>query len=101
MAPRPCARPTRWCSRRGCIAAHPFWAFPHVDRYFVASEGVARELAGHGVPPERIEVTGIPVDLRFANTIGRDPGRERFGVDLRRPMVLVMGGGSGVGPMAE
>src|SRR6058998_1469934 len=50
------------------FAAHPFWAFPHVDRYFVASEEVATELAGLGVPPERIEVTGIPVDPRFART---------------------------------
>lgn len=83
------------------FTAHPFWVFPHVDRYFVASERVAAELAGHGVAPERIEVTGIPVDPRFGRTIGRDAARERFGVDPRRPMVLIMGGGSGVGPLAE
>jgi processive 1,2-diacylglycerol beta-glucosyltransferase len=82
------------------FTAHPFWVFPHVDRYFVASERVAAELAGHGVPRERIEVTGIPIDPRFAHPLGRDAARERFGLDPRRPMVLVMGGGGGVGPLA-
>ena len=83
------------------FAAHPFWAFPHVDRYFVASTEVADELAGHGVARQRIEVTGIPVDPRFALTIGRDVARARFGLEPGRPAVLVMGGGSGVGPLAD
>ena len=83
------------------FTAHPLWAYPHVDRYFVASEQVAQELAGHGVPRERIEVTGIPVDPRFASRTGREAVRTRFGFELDRPLVLVMGGGAGVGPMAE
>ncbi len=83
------------------FAAHPFWAFPHVDRYFVASVELAGELAGLGVPVERIEVSGIPVDPKFAATVGRDAARERLGLDPRRPVVLVMGGGSGVCPLAE
>ncbi len=82
------------------FAAHPFWAFPHVDRYFVASERVAEELAGHGVPRSRIEVTGIPVEQRFATPIGRAAARARLGLDPAGPAVLVMGGGSGVGPLA-
>lgn len=83
------------------FTAHPFWAFPHVDRYFVASGQVAGELAGHGVPRERIEVTGIPVHPRFAQTIGRAEARARLGIEGGGPMVLVMGGGHGVGPLSE
>ena len=83
------------------FAAHPFWAFPQVDRYFVASDEVAAELATHGVAGERIEVTGIPVDPRFRRSVGRDEARRRFGLDPVRPVVLVMGGGSGVGPLAD
>ena len=83
------------------FTAHPFWAFPHVDRYFVASDQVAAELAAHGVPRERIEVTGIPIDPRFAKAIGREAARAHFGLVTDRPVVLVMGGGSGVGPLAE
>ncbi|TMQ73549.1 MAG: hypothetical protein E6K81_04185 [Candidatus Eisenbacteria bacterium] len=83
------------------FTAHPFWAFPHVDRYFVASEQVAAELAGHGVAREHIEVTGIPVNPRFAEPIGRAQARARLGLDGDGPVVLMMGGGQGVGPLAE
>ena len=83
------------------FAAHPFWAFPHVDRYFVANAETARELAGHGVAAERIEVSGIPIDPKFARTTGREAARERLGLDRERPVVLMVGGGSGVGPLAE
>jgi processive 1,2-diacylglycerol beta-glucosyltransferase len=83
------------------FTAHPFWAFPHVDRYFVASDQVADELHHHGVPTARIEVTGIPVESRFSVPIGREAARARCGLDPARPAVLVMGGGAGVGPLAE
>ena len=81
------------------FTAHPFWAFPHVDRYFVASEEVAAELAGHGVAPDRIEVSGIPVDPKFAQPMGRDVARVRAHLERDRPVVLVMGGGAGLGPL--
>jgi len=83
------------------FTAHPIWALPHVDRYFVASEQVAAQLARHGVPRENIEASGIPIDPRFAETIGRDAARARMGLDPRRPAVLVMGGGAGVGPLSD
>jgi processive 1,2-diacylglycerol beta-glucosyltransferase len=83
------------------FTAHPMWAYPHVDRYFVASDEVAEELHGHGVPRERIEVTGIPVDPRFNASIGRDEARRTFRLATDSPVVLVMGGGAGVGPMGD
>jgi len=82
------------------FAAHPFWVYPHVDRYFVASDRVADELAGHGVDRARIEVSGIPIEPRFGMAIGREAARRRVGADPAAPLVLVMGGGSGVGPLA-
>ena len=83
------------------FTAHPFWAFPHVDRYFVASAQVADELVAQGVARSRVEVTGIPVDPAFARPLERDVARKQFGLTADEPVVLVMGGGSGVGPLAE
>ncbi len=83
------------------FTAHPFWAFPYVDRYFVASEPVKEELSGQGVPAERIQVTGIPIDPRFAGSPGKETARAHFGLDPKGPLVVVMGGGRGVGPLAE
>ncbi|HTR97660.1 MAG TPA: glycosyltransferase [Candidatus Acidoferrales bacterium] len=83
------------------FTAHPLWAYPNVDRYFVASDGVAAELVANGVPAARIEVAGIPVDPAFGRRMGREAACARLGLDPHAPIVLVMGGGSGVGPMAE
>jgi len=83
------------------FTAHPFWAFPNVDRYFVASPRVAGELEALGVDRARIDVTGIPIDPHFASPLGRDVARARFGLAADERVVLVMGGGSGVGPMAD
>jgi processive 1,2-diacylglycerol beta-glucosyltransferase len=46
-------------------------------------------------------VTGIPIDPRFAHPMGRDTARAELGIPAGPPMVLIMGGGSGVGPLAE
>jgi processive 1,2-diacylglycerol beta-glucosyltransferase len=83
------------------FATHPIWALPDVDHWFVAGPRAADDLAQQGVPRERIEATGIPVEPRFAESIGRDAARARLGFDAARPVVLVMGGGHGVGPLAE
>jgi processive 1,2-diacylglycerol beta-glucosyltransferase len=82
------------------FGVHPFWAMPRVDRWFVAGTIAARELERHGVPRDRIAETGIPVDPRFARPVARAAARARLGLDLAVPVVLVMGGGSGVGPLA-
>jgi processive 1,2-diacylglycerol beta-glucosyltransferase len=83
------------------LRAHPFWAIPDVDRWFVAGARAAEDLEQAGVPRARIEVTGIPVDPRFAQPLGRAAARARLGLDAARPTVLVMGGGHGVGPLGE
>jgi processive 1,2-diacylglycerol beta-glucosyltransferase len=41
------------------------------------------------------------VDPRFNAAHSRDEVRRRFGLEPDRPLVLVMGGGAGVGPMSE
>ncbi len=83
------------------FTAHPFWAFPYVDRYFVAGALVADELVAHGIARDRIEVSGIPIDPVFASPRGREAACARLGLDPARRHVLVMGGGAGVGPIAE
>ncbi len=53
------------------FAIHPIWAYPNIDHYFVATDASAEELRATGVvPSERIEVTGVPIDPRFAVRAG-------------------------------
>ncbi len=82
------------------FTAHPWWVFPGVSRYFVSSENVRAELADQGVTESRVSVTGIPVGLRFAHRGDQGEARARLGLGAG-PTALVMGGGIGMGRMAE
>jgi processive 1,2-diacylglycerol beta-glucosyltransferase len=77
-------------------AAHAFWAEPGVDRFCTPAGRAARDLVRHGVSPDAVVATGIPVRPAFgavAPLVAPAPG-----APLR---VLVTSGGFGVGPMAE
>lgn len=76
------------------ISAHSEWINPNTDCYLVGSREVRDRLAGKGVDPERIFVTGIPVRAEF-----RSPRRSpRSGRAGRPRRLLMMGGGLGLVP---
>jgi processive 1,2-diacylglycerol beta-glucosyltransferase len=81
--------------------AHGFWAEPTADRTYAPVPAVATGLASRGVPRARIRVTGIPVDPAFAAAPPREEARAALGLDPRRRAILVLGGGLGMGPLAE
>ncbi len=83
------------------FAVHSLWAAPRVDRYFVASEEAARQLARRGQPAERISVTGIPVDPVFSVVRPVPEVRTELGLRPDLPVVLVLCGGFGVGPVTD
>ncbi|OGR82014.1 MAG: hypothetical protein A2902_02300 [Elusimicrobia bacterium RIFCSPLOWO2_01_FULL_64_13] len=80
---------------------HRYWAYPEVDLYIVANEESKRTLVSRGVQEERVQVRGIPVDPSFARRTDRRTAREKLGFDPDRPLVLLMGGSRGLGPIAE
>ncbi len=84
------------------FTAHPFWAIDGIDATYVASGAVREELAGWGVAWEKIHVTGIPIDERFTRgPVPAAEARAHFAIDPARPTILLMGGGNGVGPLAN
>jgi processive 1,2-diacylglycerol beta-glucosyltransferase len=76
--------------------AHSMWITAGVDGYFVASELPRDLMASRGVPPERIHVTGIPVDLESAKPKEMAAMRERHGLPLSDPVITLFGGGIAV-----
>jgi len=82
------------------FAVHAFWIHPEVDAYAVATDAMRDVMIARGIAPERIAVTGIPVDPRFG-TIGesREALRARLDLPADRKIVLMMGGGLGMGPI--
>ncbi len=82
------------------FVVHPFWIYPNVDAYAVATDEMRRRLIARGVPAERVVVSGIPVDVRFgAIPADREALRRRLGLPPGRHIVLIMGGGVGIGPL--
>jgi 1,2-diacylglycerol 3-beta-galactosyltransferase len=82
---------------------HRGWTFSRAD-LVVAPTELARKVAlRRRVPPDRVKLLGLPVDLRFRPPA---PGekralRRRFGLDETRFTVLVMGGAAGVGNLLK
>lgn len=82
------------------FAVHGFWVHENIDAYAVATQSLGDELVKRGVAPRNILPAGIPVHPRF--TRGDEPVqtlRARLGLPVQRPIVLLMGGGLGIGPL--
>jgi len=82
-------------------APHSYWIYDNVDRYIVPSEETGRKLIENGVDARKIEAFGIPIDSKFAGPIRREDACRRLGLDAGLPVILVMGGSQGLGPIKE
>lgn len=80
---------------------HRFWLSPAAARYCVAREDNLDHLAALGVPRERVAVTGIPILPAFASLPPVEELRRKHDVAGDRPLVLVLCGGFGVGPIED
>ncbi|TBR25371.1 glycosyltransferase [bacterium] len=81
--------------------AHAFWMDPGVGLTCVAAPETKARLVARGVPARDVAVTGIPVSPRFAAAPGRAEARRRHGLRDDSPVLLVLAGGFGMGPVAE
>ena len=83
------------------FVVHPFWIHRNIDAYAVATGAMRQTLVARGVRPERITVTGIPIDARFARREDQSEVRRRLGIVPDRTTLLLMGGGVGIGPLEK
>ena len=81
--------------------AHALWMDPCVDVYFVAAEETKARLVARGAAKENVVVTGIPISGRFSAKIDARAIRQHYGLRDDQPVLLVLGGGFGMGPVAE
>lgn len=80
---------------------HSYWFFDAVDYYIVNSDTATEIFVEHGIPRDKVRVYGIPIDPKFADNVDARQVRSKYGLDDSIPAVLVMGGGQGIGPIAE
>ncbi|MFH1381219.1 MAG: glycosyltransferase [Candidatus Omnitrophota bacterium] len=82
-------------------APHAYWMFDNVDLYFVPSEETRERLIINGISPDRIKLTGIPIDSKFSKEVDKEKVLTTLGLSGEVPTLLVMGGSQGIGPMTE
>jgi len=77
---------------------HAFWITRAFNWYFVAQEEDKIHMEALGLPGDRIEVTGIPVEPAFAREVDAAAVLKRHGLQPDRPTLLVAGGALGLSP---
>ena len=77
---------------------HAMWLTRTFHRYFVAIDETKAHMEALGLPPERITVSGIPVDPIFAEPVDRRALRQELGLDPDLPTLLFSAGAFGVSP---
>ncbi len=82
---------------------HNYWLHDHeqITAYMVASPVSQTWLERSGVPSARIRDVGIPIEPKFAGASDGVRLRDTLALDPQQPMILVMGGGQGLGPIEE
>ena len=91
----------RLASRQAIIVTdfdvHAMWLVHHYERYFVALDEARVYLEVLGIPPEKITVSGIPIDPVFAIRKDKQEMRAKHGLEPDRTTILLSAGGFGVG----
>ncbi len=75
---------------------HALWLLRDVEHYFVAREEARVYLERAGVPSERMNVTGIPIDPVFATPRDKSAMRRLHGLREDLPTLLLSVGGFGL-----
>ncbi len=83
------------------FSPHSYWLNEGVDYYVVPSEEVKDRLVAKGVHADIIRVYGIPLRPRFAVPLERVTIAQNLGLNPQVPIILVMGGGQGLGPIKK
>jgi processive 1,2-diacylglycerol beta-glucosyltransferase len=81
--------------------AHAFWMEPSAGLYCVATEETKARLVARGAAREKIIVTGIPISAKFARRPETAGVHKQFDLAATITTLLVLGGGFGLGPVAE
>lgn len=84
------------------VTTHALWFDTRADRIFVPTEMARQRALAYHMPPEKVEVVGLPVAERYcAPTGNKEVLRLRLGWPCDKPVVLLVGGGEGMGPLGK
>ncbi|MGA9533492.1 MAG: glycosyltransferase [Anaerolineales bacterium] len=84
------------------VTGHALWYHRRVDLTIVPTVEARQRALDCGLLPERVRVVGLPVAQRFCQPL-EDPAaaRRELGWPEDRPVVLLVGGAEGMGPVYD
>ncbi len=84
------------------VTTHALWFDTRSDRIFVPTEMARERALAYHMPAEKLEVVGLPVADRYCTPAGdKNLIRKKLGWPLDKPIVLMVGGGEGMGPLGK
>lgn len=78
---------------------HSYWLYEKVNFYISPSEDVSDKLVKKGIDAGKVKSFGIPFDPAFNKPQERNKLLAKFGLEKSAPVILIMGGGQGLGPI--
>src|SRR3990172_12256 len=95
-------RPPFYAVVTDLVSGHSLWYHRQLDLCFLPTVEAEARARVNRIPPEKLRVVGLPVAERFCRPPGdRQQLRADLGWPSDRPVVLVVGGGEGMGPLYE
>jgi 1,2-diacylglycerol 3-beta-galactosyltransferase len=84
------------------VTAHALWYHRRTDLCIVPTEAARQRALIHGLKPGQVRVVGLPVADRFCQPPGdRRVLRTQLGWPQDLPVILLVGGGEGMGPIEK
>ncbi|MCK4947700.1 MAG: glycosyltransferase [Candidatus Aureabacteria bacterium] len=80
---------------------HSYWLNDGVDIYCVPTNEAKAYLIAEGVAPEKVHVTGIPVDASFSIKMDKQRAKIKLGLPVELPVISIMGGSYGLGSIGD
>ncbi len=84
------------------VTTHALWFDHRADLILVPTEYARQRAITYAMPPHKVKVVGQPVSERYCSPIGDKRAlRQKLGWPVDKPIVLLVGGGEGMGPLAK
>ena len=84
------------------VTTHALWYDKRADLILVPTETARQRALKYNMPPEKVRVVGLPVADRYCQPLEiKSILRNKLGWPVDKPIVLLVGGGEGMGPLAK
>jgi 1,2-diacylglycerol 3-beta-galactosyltransferase len=84
------------------VTTHALWFDHRADLILVPTETARKRAIKYKMPEEKVRVVGLPVADKYCKPKGqKSTQRKKLGWPVNKPIVLMVGGGDGMGPLAK